>query len=356
MSLEHAPFPSGTDTLEITDCSASSMIVSTLNIGCSYATFDNITFDGLDPSEYTLTSTHYCGCIHVPDSSFITLMPKQSGIRNMSVHFHYTDDEFNQIDTSMIVTLDVKPGGVSVPVGLTLGSGSFTARAGDTIEIPVYLSSDTSIKLGSPIQMSLPFALDTNVLHPLGFIPAIPGLSLADSMKLNGNILSVELQSMDSLTLDGKILVGKLRCVVYLADTLQTSVSLVGASINSGDARCLALSTDAGAVSIAITGCGDSTLLRYMKNGTLPFSIERISPNPANDLIDVQLRNTVHQALDYELDDALGVRRTRGTVTSDRFTLDTHGLANGIYYLRVMAASSSRAYGIPDTRTIVIEH
>ncbi len=329
LALAHVPFPSGNDTLHISSCEASQMVVTNFNIGCSWATFDSVTIEGLGSSEYSVTSTHYCGCTHVPDSSFITLEPKQPGIHNVTVHFHYTDDEFNQIDTTLPVVLDIKSGGAAVPMSLTLGAGTITARAGDTIEIPVYLTSDSTITLAGPVQISLPFAIDTSVLRSVGFVSDIMGLSETDSM-LSDNTLGIYLLSSGNIPVIGRTLVGTLRCVVYLADTLSTSVSLAGASINAGTGGCVALSTELSGVNIAITGCGDSTLLKFMRTGTVALAIDRIIPNPASGSLRVEGRG---QRVAAQVVDALGRIVIPLTHYPLPFTLDVSALPNGIYLL-----------------------
>ena len=351
MALSHAPFPSGSDTLQVPDCEPSQMLVTHFNIGCSWATFDSATIAGLDPSEYSITSTHYCGCTHLPDTSFITFAPKQAGIRNVTVHFHYTDDEYNQIDTALPVVLDVTAGGVAVPISLSLGSGTMVTHAGDTIEIPIYLSSDSTLSFADTASLLLPFALDTNALKVVRFLSGFGG-DTVDSLTFIGSTGTVRLH-IANLTISGKTLIGTLRCVVYLADTLQTSISLQGASIDASTGGCIALSTDLTGVNIAITGCGDSTLLRFMKTGKIPLAIERIFPDPASDEVTVSLTNPSSAPITYEVIDALGLVRAEGEVSGTRLVLDVHALASGLYYLRARASSGAMGGAAASERFIV---
>lgn len=343
MALAHAAFPSGTDTLQVMNCEQSQMLVTNFNIGCSWATFDSVTLAGIDPSEYSVTSTHYCGCTHVPDTSFITLAPKQIGIRYVTVHFHYTDDEFNHIDTTLSVTLDVQSGGVAVPMSLSLGSGAMVAHAGDTIEIPVYLSSDSSITLSGIASIILPFALDTNVLKVLSFDPAVAGTTIG-GITYGESAGSVPLQ-VPNLTIRGRTLIGSLRCVVYLADTLATSVSLAGASINVTGVGCIALSTQEGAVNIAITGCGDSTLLHFMQDGKIPLGIRSISPNPTSGSVTVIFENPTSEAISYRVFDVLGIVCAEGMASNRELMLDVRSLPAGLYYLRASCGRGAVASG-----------
>ncbi len=107
----------------------------------------------------------------MPDTSFITLQPKTAVIRDVTIHYHFTDDEFNQIDTSIKITLVVKPGGTSVLLNMYMKQSTILARGGDTIDIPVYLAGN--VTLTGETSILLPFALDTNVLRVLSFNPAV---------------------------------------------------------------------------------------------------------------------------------------------------------------------------------------
>ncbi|HET6402390.1 MAG TPA: T9SS type A sorting domain-containing protein [Candidatus Kapabacteria bacterium] len=347
MALSHAPFPGGTDTLQVQNCEQAEMMVTNFNIGCSSATFDSATVVGLAPSEYSITSTHYCGCTHLPDTSFIVLAPKDTGIRNVTVHFHYTDDEFNQIDTALALTLDVKSGGVAVAMSLALGLGTITAHAGDTIEIPVYLSSDSSITLSGATSITLPFAVDTNVLKVISFAPAIAGATTG-GITYGGGTGTVRLQ-IPGLTISGRTLIGYLRCVVYLADTLATSVSLAGASINAG-AGCVSLSADLNSVNIAITGCGDSTLLRFMQTGQMPFTITSVNPNPAHAILTARLINPRGEGGRYRVLNALGAMKMEGNISGSEIEIDVAPLSNGIYLLQIESQS-----GFVASRRFLIE-
>jgi hypothetical protein len=140
-------------------------------------------------------------------------------------------------------------------------------------------------------------------------------------------------------------MIGSLRCMVYLNDSLQTSVSLASASISSDDPRCLALSTSSDAVTIALTGCGDSTLLRFMQTGS-PFTIESIVPNPARSSLRVEGKG---QRVEAELDDELGRNILEPTLYALPFTLDVKSIPSGVYYLRLSQD------GFVQTRRVVIE-
>jgi len=300
-ALSHSTFAGETDTLTWGSCNPTPFQVYNQNVGCSYAKFDSISIVGLDPSEYSIISTHHCTCEPMPDTSFITLQPKDTGTQNLTIHYHFTDDEYNQTDTSIQVMLAVKPGGTSVTLSMYLKQNSISLHAGDTINIPIYLSG--SAALSGSTSLLLPFALDTNMLRVLGFHPTISGITVG-ALSYSGSTGTVPLQA-SGLTINGETLLGTLRCIVYLSDSLSTSVSLLGASISSDDPRCLALSTTSDAVTIMLTGCGDSIILAAMVHAP-PYSIESVVPNPAQGEITVTVAAEDAGAITCELYDALG--------------------------------------------------
>ncbi len=104
-ALGHSPFGSSQDTLFLSSCSPSNVEAYNQNIGCSFGKFDSISIVGLDPSEYSIISTHHCACQPMSDTSFITLHLNQTGARNVTLHYHFTDDEYNQLDTSTSFTI-----------------------------------------------------------------------------------------------------------------------------------------------------------------------------------------------------------------------------------------------------------
>ena len=352
LAIGHAPFPSGNDTLAVDLCAASSLIVSYQNIGCSYASFQSFSIDGLDSSEYTWTSTHHRSCEWIPDTTFISLYPKTAGIRNLTIHTQFIDDEYNTIDSTIHVTLTVKLGsGSSVALNIYIKPATIIAAPGDTIEIPVYLGgTGQPVTLAGVTSIHIPFTFASKCIVPLDFAFTMPGVIAAGPISISDGSASIDFE-VPGLTYTGETLIGVLRCIVYLADTLQTSISLIGVTLASDDPRCLDLALNTDAVTIDLQGCGDSTLLRYMKSGTLPYSIESITPNPATNTLNVKLQNAWNRPLSYELANALGVRCIGNVTASDHFALDVHNLPNGVYYLRVMAASG----GAPFTRMVLIQ-
>jgi hypothetical protein len=227
-------------------------------------------------------------------------------------------------------------GGAPLAVSLYLKPSTITARAGDTIDIPVYLNGNATLSGVTLATASL--ALNSEVLEPIAFIPSLAGVSLAGPLSYSGGTgtegtETVPLQ-INNLQLNGETMIGTLRCIIYLSDSLQTSVSLASASITSDDPRCLALSTSTDAVTISITGCGDSTLARFMQTGS-PFTIESIVPNPAQNKITVDLSRKSEAPIVYDLFDELGRSWFHGLISSLQTSFSVTSLASGSYYIRV---------------------
>ncbi|MDP4219775.1 MAG: T9SS type A sorting domain-containing protein [Bacteroidota bacterium] len=165
--------------------------------------------------------------------------------------------------------------GASVPLALYFKTAAVTAVPGDTISIPLYLSG--SATLGST-SILLPFSIDTTVLRPIGFVPAVAGM-IAGTISYSDGMFIVPMQSA-GLVLSGERMIGTLRCIVYLSDTLATQISLFGASIVSPNNPCLALSLTASSVNVLVSGCGSSTLSTFMRTNKSPLDIKSIIPNP----------------------------------------------------------------------------
>ncbi|MFI5201123.1 MAG: T9SS type A sorting domain-containing protein [Candidatus Kapaibacterium sp.] len=341
----HGAFASGNDTLVVSPCSSSSTSVYYQNLSCAITKMDSISLIGIASNQYSLTSTHHNDCLSLPDSTYINFASIPPGTYPITVNAHFTDDEYNTIDTTLSFVLKVNAGGTTIPLNLHFKSSTITAHPGDTIDIPIYLSGNAA--LGATF-ITLPFGIDTNVLRPIGFQPAIPGMTV-DSLSYGEGTGTVPLHLAD-LTLNGDTLIGFLRCVVYLADTLATSVTLTNAGIISVNAPCTALSITTDSVNVLITGCGTTTLLDFMKTGKIPLAIQSISPNPASNEIDVHFQSAPPQPISYQLIDALGKIRLSGATKANQLSLDASLLPEGIYFFRAETGD-----GFTVTRKVAIE-
>jgi hypothetical protein len=180
----------------------------------------------------------------------------------------------------------------------------------------------------------LSFALDTNVLSVVKFIPALPGMSVG-ALAYSKGVLTVPVQ-MSGLSLSGETLLGWLRCAIYLSDTLTTSVTTANPSIDAEDTRCLTLSKCPDSVNITIEGCGEATLFRFMKDGTFPTAIASMAPNPVTSSLVVRWNGG---NVTYDITDALGILREHHLATSGQSEIDVRSWPSGVYYIRARGAN-----------------
>jgi photosystem II stability/assembly factor-like uncharacterized protein len=330
-------------TIQDSDCAVAS---KAFHFSSTFPCFNSVTLDSVrveGSSAFTVASQLYQQNGIGASDSILVQYQSQNPYDTASLVFHF---RVNGIQHDSSITI-YGIGGAPVAVSLYLKPAILTARAGDTIDIPVYMDGNTTLSGVTLATASL--ALNSQVITPIAFIPTLAGVSLAGPLSYSGGTgtggtETVPLQ-INNLQLSGETMIGSLRCMVYLNDSLQTSVSLASASISSDDPRCLALSTSSDAVTIALTGCGDSTLLRFMQTGS-PFTIESIVPNPARSSLRVEGKG---QRVEAELDDELGRNILEPTLYALPFTLDVKSIPSGVYYLRLSQD------GFVQTRRVVIE-
>jgi hypothetical protein len=250
------------------------------------------------------------------------------------------------------LSLRIISGGNTDAVSVYIKDSTITIAPGDTIEIPVYLSGNDTL---GPTSIMLPFGLDTNALSIIGFQPAIAGitagaLSYSNGVNASPTTLIVPLQAT-SLTIDTEMLMGTLHCIVYLSDTLATSVTLNSVSVTSKNAPCIAFSQFVVSVNVILKGCGDQTTLQMMKTGHISLGIQSITPNPAMDAVQINFINPTSATISYQVVDVLGTIRAEGVASGNALTLDVHSFGNGLYYLRARNAET----GVTASGRFVVE-
>ena len=78
---------------------------------CDYGGLSGVTIDGIDSTTagYTIASTHHPWSQNLPDTAMVTILPQTPGTYPLTIHAHYTDDDFLQGDTTFHVTLIIQP-------------------------------------------------------------------------------------------------------------------------------------------------------------------------------------------------------------------------------------------------------
>ncbi len=215
-------------------------------------------------------------------------------------------------------------------------------RAGDTVGVSYTMPSDSVFGFDT-----VHFAIHFDDALDLRSIVLPPGWSVLDSSSKNG-VLDLWMIS-DSAPLRSQLL------ALNFGTALENSFAKVyldsahfyytHPAICGDNALALA---GPDSVELDFTGCGDSTLLRYMAD-SLAFRIVSVQPNPASGALDITLSRATGTAVAYELYDALGTTRLRGVTQGGDIALDVSSLPEGIYFFRASTEGAT-----PVSRKIAI--
>jgi photosystem II stability/assembly factor-like uncharacterized protein len=343
------PATSSNDTIIASDCRASNILLFFQNLNCSYSAMNLFSLTGLDSSEYSYTLRHHTFDKSLPDTVILKVTPANGENRTVTATLHFIDDEYNTFDTSYTFVV-LGTGGVSIDIGIYVKPTPITGFAGDTIEIPIYVNNPASllpISIAGATSGSAQLSLNTNLLGSLTFPPALAGVA-SGALTVTPSGITIPLTAPNGFSFTGETLLGNLRGVLCLADSSHTSVTVSQSTFTSADPRCIVESLDSNAIQITVgRRCGDTTLLRYMANGQLPFDILAITPNPASNSLQVLCDHNAGIQLSYQMFDALGRERMNGMVNSTELSLDVSMLPVGTYFFRM-----SDSHGNTLTRTV----
>ncbi|MEP7235790.1 MAG: T9SS type A sorting domain-containing protein, partial [Ignavibacteriota bacterium] len=321
------------DTLRIGECQPGLLNLYFINLPCSFTHLEQITVDSLDPSEYTIRSTNHTTPDFSPDTAWISIIPIFPTTRKFFVHVYFENDDHRLKDT--IYSFVVQPISSS-DSKIYLKPTPLSAFVADTLDIPLYINGPIpNVLVRSNLDSVVcDFVMNTDLLSPIKFIPAQKDISSSSLLPMT-NSAELTLHFLPGFVFTNETLLGSIRCIPYLSDTLTTRIELHGISVSSGCLSPLALSD----VQFDLRyQCSDSLLMKYLKYGSTTV-IERIIPNPADNFITVRLRH--HSVpLEYRLIDRLGVERRSGTVASDDLRLDLEQLPAGVYYFRIINKSN----------------
>lgn len=341
----------GTDTL-FADCDSGFVTIVYNNLRCAYTKFRTLSVEGLTDDQFVFVPTRHVNSIGLPDTTRLLLRGLSVGTHDLAIHMTFRDDEFVETDTTLRITAIVKTGAAYATV--FINTMQISAAPSDTVLIPLSMGSSRttdSLFIAGPSSANVEFTLNTNVLSPIDFVPAIAGVAGGPIMTTDTTAdLTVNISG--TLPIGRQTVIGSLRCFVAVSDSDRTTVRVNPSWFHSADIRCVSLLSleDQGELVQVTPLCGVETLQQFMQSGAMPADMLVVRPNPATTELLVTFRNDLHTPIEFELVNQLGVPVGSGTVTTNEARLDASHLPNGIYYLR---ATSARAMASV-TRKILI--
>ena len=342
ISMKNSFSPGNGDTLKIQVCDTGLVTISFENLSCNVAIFDSLRIDGLDNSEFSTVLIHHLFCDGLPDTLLIKVVGTTAGVRNITVHPQFINDEYETIDTSFSFPMVTTS---ATGTSIYLKAAPLSLSAADTAEIPLYINnvSSTPITLGLD-SIELTYALNTDLISPFIFVPSIKFIT-ADRVTTTATNSTFTLHFPPGFIFSGETELGKLKCEVYLSDTMESGIALTG---NANSTPCENIASNSTIHFSLATHCGDSSLSKFIKYGP-SFTIMSIVPNPARNEVSIELKNDGEE-LRYQLFDALGISRKNGIIEGNSFLIDLSKLSEGVYYLRVGNPSN-----IAVTKGLIIE-
>ena len=336
-------------------CDERDSSITIANTGCEADTITNITFSNGD---FGLTSSFTYPIILLPDSSLTV---------PISTHVDTTAKTSSNVGT-LVVTLSsgVTVSNVSLSRGLTYpGAFSLSISSEPSAPVksmvPVYVTRIGTIP-GSASEVDFDVIYDDNLLQFNS--PSQPDILPKTASVLPNGLTNRTFQMLPATDRDT---IATLEFQSYLTKNLSTNITLERPQFISGgeiSPECVA-SVDTSATNSNFTlqlSCQDSVILAAW-NGTEPFSIESIVPNPAQSEITVRVVSADpgglvaavgdhHAGINYELFNALGQSSISGTfelgVQSSPLHIGVSSLTAGTYYLRLSEA------GYVETRKVEI--
>ena len=286
-----------------------------------YGGLTNVTIDGLDSTvaRSTISNTQYPWSEHAPDTANIIFYPKKPGVYPLTIHAHYTDDDFLGGDTTYPMTLVIQLN----PGTLDVNAKSLYAFGSQKILEAVTVRDTFSIAAHGCEQVTV----DSVIFHA-------DSVQFTDFTFVNLATSFVPGSSPRSFTLSFK---------PTIADTERGSIFIYWFD---GEANYIDTIRAEG-VGVADTKAGVSSA------SNAAFSIISIQPNPAEDEITVQLSGNVQPTI--EMYDALG-REVPIPLTQplpqggeEQVSLDVTNVPSGIYFIRVSAG------GYVESRSVVVQ-
>lgn len=324
IEYQHGAFTSGNDTLFASQCSPLSAHVYYQNLRCAITKMDSVSLSGLAQSQYSLTTTHHNDCLSLPDTTYINFASIPVGIYPITIHSHFTDDEYNTIDTSLTFVLDVSGASIGERSGQEHREAASAYAGGfDTLPLAVDISSGLNVDSLWPFltDIQATYTWDSSVVSFSSYDP--PPDWTVTSISPHGNSVDFSIHNVSSTTsnplnLGTAIFQPNGSALVSSWITLPDLVLIAGGETIS---LCIGQNEDS---HWSVKTLGTSGVASA-QNPTTTFSI---FPNPAADKVTIFTTSNHHAH--FTISDPLGrsyVLPQNGNV------LDISSLPSGVYFI-----------------------
>ncbi len=313
------------NTLETTMCDSNSFWLwfrYTVD-SCHYGGLTAITIDGIDSSIATYASE---GIYHpwneFPDTPRVTVYPHKSGTYPITVHAHYSDDDFLDGDTTFQMSLVIQPnpGVLVLTAPPVYDFGSQPINAAETIHETLGI---TAHGCEQSIVDSIIFAADSTQFTDFTFT------NITASFVPNTAPRNFSLSFKPTI-----------------ADTERGSIFIYwfdGEADHTDTIRAIGVGTTVAGVE-----------LQSNADSEAPFTIVSVQPNPAQDKITVTLSGQVEP--EVALYDVLGRKATTPSPSlspqggEEQIVVDVTSVKSGIYFVRLSAGTYVQS------RRVVVQH
>lgn len=218
----------------------------------------------------------------------------------------------------------------------------FSAKAGDGTELLIKPDKAAVNKNLSEIDFTLTY--NSDVLDGISPSTDIPGAAIIlDPISTSGRytIQPITITGAN-MSLDPAKAIARLSFKAMLSDSISSPLRVSDVRLNKGDAdyeRCtLSATSDSAAFNLEFL-CGDKILVDHLRGNKLNFSIISLRPNPASNVLEVEVNSLADQNAEVEIIDATGhvvlSKAEKLSVGRKVLKVDISDISSGSYVLRL---------------------